>query len=350
MDNRNWEQPPHAKDEPDFSNLLAVLNRQVPKRPTLFELSLNDDLYKKVARGAAANEADDPLHTAEVICANRNLGYDYVAVGIPGFHFPSGERECEQTYSLNDGFVIPDRKSFDAYQWPDVGSAHYEHLDEVAAILPKGMKMLVEGPFGVLENVILLVGFQNLCLMIMDDEQLACDIFEAVGSRLVEYYSTAVGHEGVGGIICNDDWGFKTQTMLRPKDLRRFVFPWHRDMVAAAHAVGKPAILHSCGNRQQVFDDITDDMNYDGVHSYEDAIQPVENAYEQYASRTAIIGGIDVDFIVRNSPEEVYARSKAMLEQTADKGGYALGSGNSIPWYIPDANYFAMVQAALDAR
>jgi uroporphyrinogen decarboxylase len=36
-----------------------------------------------------------------------------------------------------------------------------------------------------------------------------------------------------------------------------------------------------------------------------------------------------------------------MLEQTSAKGGYALGSGNSIPYYVPQENYLAMIAAAV---
>jgi len=35
-----------------------------------------------------------------------------------------------------------------------------------------------------------------------------------------------------------------------------------------------------------------------------------------------------------------------MLERTASRGGYALGTGNSVPEYIPYENYIAMVRAA----
>lgn len=48
------------------------------------------------------------------------------------------------------------------------------------------------------------------------------------------------------------------------------------------------------------------------------------------------------------TPEEVYARSRAMLEQVGDRGGYALGSGNSIPGYVPFENFMAMNKAALE--
>ncbi|MHC4563329.1 MAG: uroporphyrinogen decarboxylase family protein [Planctomycetota bacterium] len=350
MADRNWSRPPQAKDGPDFENLLAVLQRQTPKRPTMFELFLNDELYGILAADTAADAPENMAGSAWTIAAMRNAGYDYIPGGIPGFHFDKGERAYANTYSLNEGAVIGDRKDFDAYNWPDVERTHHQELAEIEPLLPAGMKVLAAGPCGVLENVIGLVGYESLCMMIMDNEQLAYDIFEAVGSRLVAYYTKAVSYSSVGGIIGNDDWGFKSQTMLSPADMRRFVFPWHRDLVAAAHAAGKPAILHSCGNRQQILDDICDEIQYDGVHSYEDTIQPVEDAYDQYGDRTAIIGGIDVDFMVRRTPEEIYERSKAMLEKTSGTGGYALGSGNSIAPYIPHANYFAMVQAALDAR
>jgi uroporphyrinogen decarboxylase len=186
--------------------------------------------------------------------------------------------------------------------------------------------------------------------MILDHEQLAYDVFEAVGSRLTRFYEIAAAHPTVGACISNDDWGFKTQTMLSPEDMRRFVFPWHEGISAAIHAAGKPAILHSCGYFEGVIDDIVSDMKYDGRHSYEDSILSVEDSYERYHDRIAILGGIDVDFICRHTPDQVYERSKRMLERSAGRGAYGLGTGNSVPEYVPDEAYLAMIRAALDAR
>ena len=36
-----------------------------------------------------------------------------------------------------------------------------------------------------------------------------------------------------------------------------------------------------------------------------------------------------------------------MLERTRARGGYALGTGNSVPEYVPDDKYFAMIRAAV---
>ena len=95
-------------------------------------------------------------------------------------------------------------------------------------------------------------------------------------------------------------------------------------------------------------DEIIDDLGFDGKHSFEDKICPVEQAYERWGSRIAILGGIDLDFMCRSDPAAITARSKAILERSAGRGSYALGTGNSVPEYVPDENYFAMVRAALE--
>jgi uroporphyrinogen decarboxylase len=182
-----------------------------------------------------------------------------------------------------------------------------------------------------------------------DAPELVQAIFNQVGSRLVRYYEVVAAHPAVGACISNDDWGFKTQTMLSTRQMRKYVFPWHQQIVMAIHAAGKPAILHSCGHFERILDDLVK-LGYDGRHSYEDTILPVEQAYELYRDQFAILGGIDLDFICRSTPDQVYARAKRLLEQTTSRGGYALGTGNSVPDYVPDENYFAMLRAIWELR
>lgn len=334
--------------QPNFDNFLKVLHCEAPDRPTLFEFFLNDPLYMKLA-GVTERPA---YHSFERNCmmieAYLHAGYDYTTVQGSSFSFPCSAVESKASRSMNDTAIISDRASFEAYPWPDPDAFDYSQLEKLAPVLPEGMKLVVWGPGGVLENVMLLVGYEGLCYMMLDDPELVEEIFAAVGSRFVRYYELSAPYDTVGALISNDDWGFKSQTMLAPEDMRRYVFPWHKKIVEAIHAAGKPAILHSCGNLDLVMDDIIDDIGYDGKHSYEDTICPVEEAYERWGNRIAILGGMDLDFICRSTPEQIQTRCRAMLERTTTRGGYALGTGNSIPEYVPDENYFAMIRTVTD--
>ena len=333
---------------PDFNNILKVLRCEEPDRPTLFEFFMNGPLDTFLA--GFETDPDDELGQAKHdIFAFKNAGYDYATSwGLlqKTLHFPSGEQARKSSVSMNDGALITDRESFENYQWPEIDTFEYSQYEKIKPFLPEGMKIIVNGPGGVLENTVSLVGYENLCIMSVEDPDLLQKIFDAVGSRLADHYTEAVKYDTVGALIGNDDWGFNTQTMLPPADLDRYVFKWHRRIVEIAHDAGMPAILHSCGNLSKVMDVVIDDIGYDGKHSFEDKIQPVEEAYEQYGDRIAIMGGIDVDFICRRSPEEVYERSANMLDRAEGRGGFALGSGNSIPTYVPDEGYLAMIRAA----
>ena len=198
--------------------------------------------------------------------------------------------------------------------------------------------------------MIALVGFESLCMMLVDDAELAKDIFDAVGGRLVRYYEICAPYESVGAVISNDDWGFKTGTMLSPAQMRQYVIPWHKRIVEVIHTAGKPSILHSCGKLDEVMDDVIDDIGYDAKHSFEDVILPVEEAYERWGDRIAILGGIDMDFMCRSRPEQIRERCEAMLGRTEKRGGYALGTGNSVPEYVPYENYIAMIDCVRGTR
>jgi len=326
---------------PDFNQMLKVLERQIPDRDVLFELFMNNDVYEWAIGGKLP--AGRLNHSRAMARAFAVLGYDYATAWGSGFHFPGKPRAGgAQTYSLNEAPVIIDRASFDAYPWPRAQDFDYSSLWDIMPDLPGGMKLMVMGPGGVLENAVKLVGYDNLCYMLYDDEALLADIFEKIGSGLVAHYKLSASYDSVGMLMANDDWGFKSQTMISVEAMRKYVFPWHKEIVNIAHKLGKPALLHSCGNFSQIVDDLYN-MGFDARHSYEDNIMPVEDAYGLFAGNMAVLGGMDLDFLLRAPTWELKARARQLLARGRERGGYALGSGNSIPKFCPLEKYLAMI-------
>jgi len=77
--------------------------------------------------------------------------------------------------------------------------------------------------------------------------------------------------------------------------------------------------------------------------------QTVKN--QKYGSRIGLLGGIDLNDLCLLKPQEIF-------DSVVEKGkrfrararGYALGSGNSIPDYIPVDGFMAMIEAAKKIR
>ena len=185
----------NPKYEPDFGQLLKVLRRAKPDRPVLFEYFMNGGLFSVLTgkNYSAVEESDEQVKI--VIEAFINAGYDYVTIPARYFsdlRFETGAHDTKATTSQNEGSVIKDRASFEAYLWPDPEKGDYQLFERLQPCMAPKMKFIVPGPGGLLENVINLVGFENLCFMFFEDEDLVMDIFDSVGSRLLRFYENVL--------------------------------------------------------------------------------------------------------------------------------------------------------------
>jgi uroporphyrinogen decarboxylase len=331
---------------PDYNNFLKVLRREPVERPVLFEFYMDWEVVFEVLGNKKVDQDNPPYGWVKnQIQAYTDLGYDCFCMGFPTFQFGSGHKHKTETISQNGGGAIVDEETFERYQWPDPDAVDVKgFLDMVQARCPEGMKMVMGGR-GPMEVAVELVGFDRLCHMTFDNPGLVKKICREIGTRVDRLFQRAVTHPVVCAGVVTDDWGYKTSTFFAPDVMREFFFPWHKNAVQTLHNAGKPAILHSCGQVEEVMDDVIDDMKYDAKHSFEDVILPVEEAYERWGNRIAILGGFDVQYLSTAKPGEVYRRATAILDQTQQRGGYALGSGNSITKYLPMDNYRALLRA-----
>nr|HPK00810.1 uroporphyrinogen decarboxylase family protein [Candidatus Hydrogenedentota bacterium] len=130
----------------------------------------------------------------------------------------------------------------------------------------------------------------------------------------------------------------------------RYALPWHKKLAQRTHKAGVPYFLHSCGNLDAIMDNLIDDAGIDGKHSFEDAIIPVEDFQARYGDRIAVLGGVDINRLSAGTPGEVRAHTRYLIETCGPRGRYAIGSGNSIPSYVPAENYLAMLDEAHDVN
>ena len=330
----------------DFREFVKALQGGKTSRPVFYDLFLANHIAEPLA-GKPQDDTRLALIKRNAI-AYAAMGYDFVEAIQPTFYFDHKSAHSAESATIDETQAVEGWEDYEKYHWQEPDERIPIFLAAAAKHLPEGMKLFVPGPGGVLENASMILGFSNMMIKLYDDPELVRTVVDGVGSRLLRYYEMVAQAPGVGAIMCNDDWGHKTQTMMSPKHMREYIFPWHKKAVQIIHNAGLPAVLHSCGEHRLIMDDIIDDMHYDGKHSYEDTIQPVEQAYDQYGDRICIIGGMDMDFLCRHSPEDVYARSRAMLLKSREHGHYMLGTGNSVARYLPLPQYQAMHQAAYD--
>jgi uroporphyrinogen decarboxylase len=346
------------KPRPDATKLLAALRRQGdPGYVPFLELFADAEVMAAVVGG--------PVIPKEVQIADRSaleqaldqkvqfwhrLGYDAIWQGAR-LELGLNQLEAGDTASLprdrrrwmNEGEgVITSWEDFELYPWPTSADADLYAVEYMARRLPEGMGILAQISGG-LEPVTWLMGYKTLGLALYDQPDLVAALFEKIWGIYVPLARSLLQMERVIGLWMGDDMGFRTGTLISPEHLRKYVFPYQKEMAAIAHAQGMPFLLHSCGNLQAVMEDLIEEVGIDAKHSFEDAIQPVESFTARYSQRIAVIGGVDVDLLARGSEEQVRRRTRQILEACAPSRAYVLGSGNSVANYIQVGNYLAML-------
>lgn len=157
-----------------------------------------------------------------------------------------------------------------------------------------------------------------------------------------------------GDIFCvcrfGDDLGFKSNTLLPAEEIRTLVIPQYRRVTDAVHQAGKPFLLHSCGQIFGVMDDLIRAARIDAKHSNEDQIAPFPVWVERYGDQIGNFGGIDTDAVCRLDEYSLREYITETVQKCRGHGGFAFGSGNSIPDYVPVENYLAMNRIIRELR
>jgi uroporphyrinogen decarboxylase len=196
---------------------------------------------------------------------------------------------------------------------------------------------------GIFENASWLMGLEPFSYALADQPDLVQAICQRVGDLTLAAAAHAVSIDNVGMVFLGDDLGFASGTLVSPAVLRQHIFPQHRRLERVVHEAGRLLLLHSCGNLRRVMDDVIE-IGFDGKHSFEDKIMPVEEVSRRWGDRITILGGVDLDLLARGNPAEVRRRTREILDGCAAAGtGYCLGTGNSVANYIPCDNYLAML-------
>ena len=282
----------------------------------------------------------------------REMTYDTVSFEV-----------CIAEFTVDGGAImggrpgpIQTREDFDKYPWEEIPTRFWEKADRrlsaLGECLPPGMKGLGGVGNGVFEISEDLVGFEYLCYMEADDPELFADLYRRIGDLMVDIWTTFLERYADQFAVCRfgDDLGFKTQTLLSPATLKKHVLPQYRRVIDLIHDAGKPFLWHSCGNIFALMEEVID-LGIDAKHSNEDAIAPFDHWISLYGDRIGLLGGVDVDLLCQKTPEEIVERVVDMgVQFRAQANGFALGSGNSIPDYVPVEGYLAMIEGGRKIR
>ena len=343
--------------QPNFHHMLSVLKNERPERLPIYEHIINPTVMEKILGVKFGNLiSGDKLDIKEFFTHYcrffKDMTYDTVSYEVCIVEI------LPESGALLGGKPGPiqNRDDFVKYPWDDLPEIYWEFakpkFEALAEKIPEGMKAVGGVGNGVFEISEDLVGFEYLCYLFADDPQLFADLYKKIGDLMDTIWQKFLKDYSDLYVICRfgDDLVFKTSTLLSPEQIRKYVIPQYKRVVDLVHANNRPFLWHSCGNIFEVMDDVIE-IGIDAKHSNEDIIAPFDKWISLFGDRIGLLGGIDVDILCNFKPSEITEKVMELGQQLRDTAkGYALGSGNSIPDYVPADGYLAMIEGAKEIR
>jgi uroporphyrinogen decarboxylase len=345
--------------EPDYGRFLKVLRRERPDRVPLIELAVASETADVLLDEPPvhADDADAALLASiqRSVRMHHRLGYDVVKVSAPipwdvqrlAGADPTASGGGARQWTDEHSGPIGSMADFESFRWPRAEEVDFRPLEAATAVLPEGMK-LIGFSGGVLEFAMDLIGMERLMLSLRREPALVAAVIERVGRTILGVFEAYCRMDSVCALWLGDDLGHKHGLLVSPKFLAEQVLPWYRRFADLAHRHGRPFMLHTCGNTADIMPKLVDEVGIDAKHSFEDGILPVERFIDQWGDRVAVLGGVDVHLLSVGEDADIRGRTLQILEHAAPRGGYACGSGNSIPRYVPPEHFLTMIETVAE--
>lgn len=336
----------------DFTRLQTALSNGHPDRVPLLELGIDVSLKAQILGRPIRSIEDD-------IAFMRFMGYDFIKVqprinftlnrqtAQPAGHPSEYKNAPDRAWASEHEGVIANWEDFEKYPWPRLQDIDYSTYERAIAALPDDMGII--GQYGdIFTTAWEMMGFENFAMAMYEDPDLVTALMDRVGELVLSMYDVMIDIERVGVLWYSDDIAYTGGLMVGPDFLRQQFFPKIARIGALARRRNLPFIYHSDGVLWEVFDDIIA-AGVTAQHPIEPKSMEITEVKDRVGDRLCVCGNIDVDLLARGTADEVRALTLQRLEALAPRGGYCLGSSNSVPDYCRLDNYLAMVQAAHDS-
>jgi uroporphyrinogen decarboxylase len=275
-----------------------------------------------------------------------NLGSDI------GFFEASGEdlvrdvfgvlwdRSIDKDIGNVKGCVLPE-PALEGYAFPDPLDPRF-FVDIPARIDRYGDRFRVfQLGFSLYERAWTLRGMENLLMDMVLHPAFVDELLAAIADYNVAQVREALRFD-IDGVYFGDDWGQQRGLQMGSRRWRRFIYPALTRMYGAVRDAGKFVLIHSCGDVDELFDDLIG-IGLNCFNPFQPEVMDVVALMEQYRGRLAFHGGLSTQrTLPYGSANDVVEETRRLLAAGA-QGGYIFAPAHDVEGDVPLENMLAFI-------
>jgi uroporphyrinogen decarboxylase len=266
-----------------------------------------------------------------------DLGHDCVqdAFGV------TWDRSVDKDIGIVKGQVLPE-PTLKGYTFPDPLDPKF-FADIPDKLTRHGDRFCVfQIGFSLYERAWTLRGMQTLMMDFYDHPDFVHELLH----RIADYNITQV-HEAlkydIDAVYFGDDWGQQHGLQMGPKIWHTFTYPALKRMYSAVREAGKYVFIHSCGDVDELFDDLIA-IGVNCFNPFQPEVMDVVALLKRYHGRLAFHGGLSTQKTLPYGSVADVRKEARMLLDLGHAGGYIFAPAHAVEGDVPLENMLAFIE------